>query len=457
MREPLCFVCAVVVLLVTSSALAAVPPSDTAQVVAPAAGTTAAVAAPAAAPEAAPIAQGPSQQFTFESAYQGIIDRSLRLQAQRLELDASEYRKTRQWSTFSPRFDVSYSDTSAGDSYSRLQGAALNARVNLFRSFGDVNGLRAADKNIEGTREKLLVERQNAEDDALQILATYIARVAQREIGEKTVQLKADSARIARERFDRGLLPMQEVSKVTIDLDNARAALADTLIQETDARAKLISALGSDQVKAEWPWKEVISNGLQIENAALVLEARPDWRAALASVAEEKYRTKQTFGTLLPSLDFTASYGSADLSMSSRRDWNAIWTFSMPLFTGFQDYAAYKIQSVSQRQAEVRLELLKRQATIEIENLRVTHLRARETAIAREKTAKVTEQLYADNQRRFQMGRANANDLELDLNRLLNSQLLEVDGWLAAHLTLAKLCHGHGGFISADGACSVKD
>lgn len=397
------------------------------------------------------------EQFTFATAYHAIIERSLRVNTQKLELEASQFRKLKQWSTFAPRVDLAYTDTTVGDlNYSRLGGAAITTKVNLFHSFGDLNGLRAADKNIEGNREKLLVERQNAEDDALNVLTIFIQRFEQREIAEKTVQLKADTARIAKERFDKGLLPMQEVAKVSIDLENARASLADSVSTETDARANLIVALGSDSVVAEWPWKDVIVGTVPLENVYLNLEARPDWRVALASVGEEHLKSQQVLGTLLPSFDFYGSYGSVDLSVPGRRDWEALWTVSMPLFTGFQDFANYKIQVVSEHEAEVRLETLKRQALAEIDNLRVNHSRARESAIAREKTAKITEQLYADNLRRFQMGRANANDLGIDLDRLLHSQLLEIDGWLNAHLTLEKLCHGSGGFISADGVCGSQ-
>lgn len=397
------------------------------------------------------------KELTFELAYQGILEKNSKIQIQNFEIEASEFKKIKQMSSFYPQVDLTYSDSTSGESpYSRMQSAALTAKANVFRSFSDINGVRAAERSIEGHRETLLVEKQSAEEEALKVLTTFIARTQQREISEKTVKLKTESFRIANERFKKGLLPMQEVAKVGIDLENARSALVDAIGIESDARVKLTVALGSETVSAIWPWKVVLSSRTADQFFRPEFNLRHDWRAAQAFASAEKLKTKQVLGTLLPSINFSASYGTNDLANRDRKDWQALWTLSVPIFSGFQDYANYKTQFVFEQQTELKLEQLKKQIVNESGELKTNHLRARESALAREKTAKLTEQLYSDNLKRFQMGRANANDLELDLNRLLQAQVLEIEGWLAVHLSWSKLCHGYGGFMSGTGECDLR-
>ena len=67
----------------------------------------------------------------------------------------------------------------------------------------------------------------------------------------------------------------------------------------------------------------------------------------------------------------------------------------------------------------------------------------------------LAEHLFEDNRQRFKMGRATANDLAVDQNRLLEAELLAVDGWVNAHLSLVKLCHALGHSIDAGGNCGA--
>lgn len=400
-----------------------------------------------------PVGAAPS----FSEAYRSILEKSLRLETQKLEIEASRQRRLGQWGRFTPSLELSYTDSKIGETLpTHLRGASLDASVNLFRSFGDVAGARAAELSVEGNREKLLSERQGAELDALEVLIGALAKSRERKINERTVEMRADSLRIARERYAKGLLALQETEKVAIDLDIARAALANAVAQESEARAALLTALGQDGISgADWPWREEIT-GSAIERLSFSLDSRPDWRSAQASVQEERQKKRQALGTLLPTLDFKGSYGTFDLDARDRRDWKAVWVLTVPLFSGFKDYSAYRVQGLDEQQARIRLETLRRRVPPEIESLRLSFTEARSSALAREKTAKLTEKLYADNLQRFRLGRVNANELAQDLDRLLRSQLQEVEGWTSAHLSFARLCHGLGRFVSSSGRCETS-
>lgn len=394
---------------------------------------------------------------SFADAYQLAIARSLRIETQKAEVRASEGRQLAARGNFLPTFGLGVTDTLGAEprSYGPTYGASLSASLNIFRFGADLAALRASDRNLLGNHEGLRKERQGAETDAADAILGYVANVRKRQIVEKIVQIRADSLQIAHERFNKGLLPMQEVDKVAIDLDNSRASLADALTGEADARAKLKAALGDESVVIEWPWRAMMLKGPLLEQREFKIETRPDWRALKASLEEQTYKSNQAYDSVLPSLDLTWSYGNADLATPDRRDWKALVTLSIPFFNGFKDWATYRVQNEVAQQAEFKLEALKRLAPAEVESLKSNHKLARESALAREKTAQITERLYADNLQRFRMGRANANELALDQDRLLQSQLHEVDGWLSAHTTLVRLCHGLGGFVSPSGECGL--
>lgn len=400
-------------------------------------------------PAAAPI--------TFEEAYQQILQRSLRIESQRMQVGIAEKRKLQAIGTFLPTVSAEMSDVEGVDPILRPRMAAgLRASVNLFRSGGDLAGIRAANKEIESGRKSLERETQTAQFEAVEALVQYIAQTRLVAIGEKLAEVRTDSLRVARERFTKGLMPQQEVDKTAIDLDITRSRLADTLSALAEAAAKLEIALGHSHVQIEWPWQSRLSKNSEVELMKFDIENRPDWGSAFALTEARRLRKRQAGAFLLPSVDLLATYGSPDLQNSSRRDVAAILTLNIPLFDGFKNWGEYGVEGYREQLAKVQLETVQREAPAQVAALRKTHRFARESAIARSKTAVVTRRLYDDNLQRFRLGRASANDIAIDQSRLLESQQLEVQGWLSAHLTLLRLCHSLGGFVEASGDCRAR-
>jgi outer membrane protein TolC len=272
---------------------------------------------------------------------------------------------------------------------------------------------------------------------------------------ENLVKLKVESLRVAKERFARGLLASQEVDKVSIELENARARLIDAETSETEARAKLKALLGDDHIAISWPWKETLTSGPHLDEQEFSLEKRPDWRAEQASVDAERFRKRQALTRFLPSLNLGLSYGNSDLSQPDRRDWAAVMTLTLPLFDRLDGITGFRIQSLTYEQAELKAETIKRQAPAEIVALRQSLKAARESAIVREKTAKLSEKLFDENFQRFSLGRTSVNELAIDQSRLYESELLAVEGWASAHISQVRLCHAFGGLISSQGLCQL--
>lgn len=404
---------------------------------------------------ASPIEGVKLKQITFDDAFARIIERDLEIRSQQLSVNAAESRRLRAYGQFTPSISFEASETRGGDPVvDPRKSAVAKATVNLFRSGGDVAGVRAARREVKAEEESLVDTRHDAEERAVQVILDVMTSERRVSINKKIVELRNELHRIARERYAQGLLPRQEVDKVLVELENARARLIDAETDQSVALANLEARLGEARtVLNEWPWREVISKSRDVESINFKIDLRPDYRSSLLSLESQRLQRYQALSALLPSVDFTASHGNYDLSQSGRRDWSAMLTLSVPIFEGFKSWSAYQLQGVELQRAEIAREAIQRLAPAEVASLKRTFKAARESALARERTSRLTEQLFTDSTRRFRLGRSSVNDLAVDQNRLLESQLLEVDGWANAHLSYARLCHALGSSVSAQGEC----
>ena len=398
-------------------------------------------------------------KVSFSEAWQTILNRALRVESQRAEVEISDWKKSASEGAFLPTLSAqAIENKGSAYAYSIPRLVQLSASVNLFRGGADWANLEAARKAHEAALNKLNSEKLATEEDAATALIQVIGKTQQRAINENLVKQQEDTLRVSQERFRQGLLARQETDKIQIDVDSARARLIDAQSAEAAARSQLEILLGSSNVKTEWPWRSALSSSSKLEEEKFDLDLRPDYRAAQSTVESQRYLKNKAIGQLLPSIDLTASYGTYgtyDITDPSLRSYSTALTLTVPIFEGFKSYAAYKIQQSTLREALIQAETVRRTAPSEVANFRVSFQAARDTALAREKTAVLAEHLFEDNRQRFRMGRATANDLAIDQNRLLEAELLAVDGWINAHLSLVRLCHSLGHSIDAGGICGA--
>jgi outer membrane protein TolC len=117
---------------------------------------------------------------------------------------------------------------------------------------------------------------------------------------------------------------------------------------------------------------------------------------------------------------------------------------SLSIFDGFRDYSAYKVQYETYAAADLRHRQLMIDSESQWKAAKERFAIALNTALAREKTLAISRRIYDANEQRFRMGRASANDLAVDHTRLVESQLLAIQGWSAVHVGFSQLCHALG-------------
>jgi len=196
----------------------------------------------------------------------------------------------------------------------------------------------------------------------------------------------------------------------------------------------------------EWPWIAQLrdSEHLPLLKQEQVLSQRPDWLAAQSKVQTLDARVSQSWRLLLPSVDAQFAFGYYRSSFGEGIGWVGYVGMTLPLFDHATNYSQAKQQMYLRSEAEAQLEQVSRKAKAEWTASQKNFRMALESALSREKTLLLSRKLYQDNQRRFQAGRIDSNDLAVDRNRMFQAELNAVQGWSAAHLSFTQLCHALG-------------
>ncbi len=399
----------------------------------------------------------PTESVSFAQAFEAIVQRDLTLKGASLGVDSAEASRLKSIGAFTPDLAVVVQDKREAEPLVHTRSAALTASVNLFRSGADVAGVRASNRAVDASREDLLAQRQKTELATVQVLTTLLSALRQVEIQKKLVRIQSDLLRVSRERFQRGLLPRQESDRIQIDLENANASLANSETELIAAQSAFTAALGANKtLDLEWPWKKKIASSTELDSLTFDIEKRPDYRSANFSIDSARLSKWQAAGRLLPSVDLTGSYGNFNLDQEGRHDWSTMVRLTIPLFERFQGWSSYRVASINETQGEFNREAVLRNAPAEFVSLKRSFIAARDSALLREKTALMSEDLFSDALKRFQLGRTNVNDLAIEQRRLLESQQLEIQGWAEAHRDLTRLCHALGRFVGPNGECRAE-
>jgi outer membrane protein TolC len=387
---------------------------------------------------------------TFENAIEEIVGRSTGVKSKEAILEATRARNIPSKLYYVPSLSVTGKQTSTHDllvpqdiSERSVQGTAS---LNIYKFGADLAAYQAATADEEAQENIVANEILKSERDGITALVQQIQSQQEAEIISKIVKSQEDSLQTAKQRYNRGLLPQQEVDKLSIDLENSKASLIEVNLRQFEANANLVALLGHSNVRVNWPWKEKLSEG-SFKPEAFDVSLRPDWKAAHAQVTGEEQRYNKNWGLIFPSLDASFSYGFYDYYTSPGRTgaaWSAGLTLSIPLFDRLTNYSTARTQLYARVAAEQQLEQVQRTAKSEWESSRASFETALQSAVSREKVLSLSRRLYQDNLRRFQSGRINANEFILDQQRLFSSEKNVVLGWAAVHLAYTRLCHALG-------------
>lgn len=391
--------------------------------------------------------------ISFDEALAAILARDTEVARAASESEAVHALGTPKRLHFLPSITLDGTETKR-DTNERTTSLLATAQANLFQFGAGWAALDASRAKEASARAKLRETWLDRERSAAQTLLEFIRLTREREILVSLEKMENETLAIAERQYAGGRIPIQEVQKVKIDLANVRARIGEAEVALSQARSQVITLLGHAEIRIEWPWKKKIaetkaSNSLKAEDH---LANRPDWIRSSNELEAQDRLAAQAFREMLPSLGASFSYGwtrEHALGPDYARGWVGSVTLSIPLFNRFEQYANSQAQSAARKSTESLHEETKRRIRSEFETIPLRFENAKRTALDREDVLKISSSLYQDNLRRYRQGRASSNELNVDLNRFLETELNALNGWVAAHLALVDLAHLTGQAVSS--------
>lgn len=167
------------------------------------------------------------------------------------------------------------------------------------------------------------------------------ARALQAELAAKQLEVAEKSLRATEDRVNRGLLGSLELSLARSQVEAARASLESAVREQRNA-VRLVQALAGGYPDGDFTTAgnlPELSTPPPPNIPSLVLERRPDLRAAAAEISAADSRVSEAEKSLIPSLSLSGAYGTASDELSDLLDsdftvWNLAGSLLQPIFQG---------------------------------------------------------------------------------------------------------------------------
>lgn len=398
------------------------------------------------------IAQA-QQRVNFEDVVAASLAKSEEIQSKESELRSTEASLTQSKFNFLPNLNLvgSYSESgSSVEDRSIGRRYGIQSNMNIFKFGGDYFGYKSTGHSYDSARWDLQNTKITMEEAVALKILEVISKSQESDIRRKLFASQRSYSAVAERRFSKGILPRQELDKLTIDSKIAEARLKDAELAEFQAAENLKVFSGDIEIVMNWPWLTLLKK-VSHKNFKFDVKNHPQWQFLKSRSETLSYFVSSKKSELWPSLDLALSYQNESNILNNYAwspQWGGVVTLTIPLFNRYENAAALRVASETQVRSNLNLQ----KASRELESAwRIAEKDFRvqlESAIARDQTLKVSRSLYHDNLQRFQAGRANANELFSDQDRLYQTELLAVQGWYAAHASYIKLCHSVGLLMS---------
>lgn len=390
-----------------------------------------------------------ASNLSFEQALTEMVKRDTNIPQEQALLQASKSNARAKMLSFLPDLSAGFSKQKTYEVESEIDSLNITASVNLFKFGADYAAFDAANKQNAYRRSSLKEAELTAEQLATKILVSNILRAKQVEILEKILKAKKSSLKTARARYRKGLTPSAEVDKASVELNNAKARLNNSLLLFDTAKGNLIALLGHDRVSNEWPWLKLLKkkNNTSLKGHFNISQ-RPDYQKANFDLAFREANAKSAARAFFPTVNFSYTWSDNDYQTVKVNERTSLLSINIPIFEGWRDVSAYETQKALSEQARYRLVRLERDAKSEWKTKQINFDISVQTARDRETNLGLSRRVYRSTAKRFNKGRVTVNELTQDQNRLLESENLAAQGWGQAHLSLVELCHAQGKSIS---------
>ncbi|HEV7366024.1 MAG TPA: efflux transporter outer membrane subunit [Gemmatimonadales bacterium] len=325
-------------------------------------------------------------------------------------------------------------------------------------------------RSTEAARNDLLAQRENQRA----VLLTLVGDVANSylllrqldlalEISQRTLAANRETFRLARRRFDQGLISELDVRQFESEVASpaVSVALLEGQITQTENQLSLLVGSNPRSIPRGRPLTEVLGD-LTVPSVipSALLERRPDVRQAEASLHAATARIGAAKGDLFPKFMVTGDYGTFssnadDLFKQKNEIYQILGGVSMPIFTGGKVGKRVAVARARAEQSRYSYEQTVLTALREVEDALAGVRASRNQVAAQQTQVDALRRALRLAELRYQSGASSYLDL-LDAQRSLfgaELSLAQVEGQQAtAAVTLYRALGGGWPVAPADSA-----
>jgi outer membrane protein TolC len=305
----------------------------------------------------------------------------------------------------------------------------------LFRSGADLYSFRSALAQERANELGKLSESLKLERQAANVIFKFLylsdAQVAQK----KQLSLKEVGLDIARSRYSQGKISLQELQKIEVDLSQQRNLWRNAQMEFAENRVELLAFFSDSLSTKVWPLEPGQTLAL-----GEVTELSPETQSLLETVKAKEFAWKSSRLLHLPSLDLTYEYREQPLHGRRDKIFEAGIAITIPIWSRYgvaADAAEYYAEYLGAEKSV----FIQKERNLAEQNFYRTKLQlSRENLLEARGNLARAEKLYADMLNSFRLGRISANDLFLEQNRLIESELNFSQSQMAFHATAMDVC-----------------
>ncbi len=202
-----------------------------------------------------------------------------------------------------------------GSKYTTSESSPATASIQItqpiFRGFKTVEGIKAAEANVEAGRQQLLAVEQEILFSAVQAYMNVIRDRKILNLRQQNVKVLRDQASAARQRFDVGEVTRTDVAQSNARVSQSQADVAGAKAQLATSVANYVSVTGKEPGTLKSPKLAYLPKSLN-ESLAIAQKVNPNILAAAHVADSAKHAIEVTKGDLLPEASVRASAQSTD-------------------------------------------------------------------------------------------------------------------------------------------------
>ncbi len=308
-----------------------------------------------------------------------------------------------------------------------------SANFSLFRGGSDLFAASAANLQEESQKFQYEAEVLGLENRVGKLLLQSLSLQESLGVQKSLLKLKEDSLRIGKERYSQGKIPLQEITKLELDLAQQRNRLRQAEL-EVEGNLVAMKSLFVEATKTkDWPF----ADSTQLNFGGELSPGLKSIQLRAHSAKKSYWATKLNHS---PTVDFSISYKETPIRKRESREWVGSIDLNIPLWSKYAISASVAEAGSAMEEAENAAFLKEKEEELQKDLLQKKIEAFRKNLVENKNNLEKSERLYADMVRNFQLGRISVNDLFIEQNRRIESLLSLTESKMAFHEGILDAC-----------------